>query len=311
MSKKRYIHRLQVALTEGFLRLFGHLPLGWHRRCARFFSWIIRSVAHYRTQVVSTNLARSFPEKTYDELQDIQKQFYRYFATVFTEMVWFSACRGAKGRERLHRSHIVEFTNPEELNRLYGASRQLMLLQGHCSNWELVGGVCYYSYGTPLDIFPEILCVAHHGIASSVWSDVMEHVRLSPVCDKHITGYVPTDGVLRYALSHKEDKICYFFMTDQYPYMGNGTMDVEFMHQPTRSMSGGAALARKLDMAMGYLRYRCRPDGGYTMTVVPLCEHAAQEDPQALIRRYYELLEEDLREQPWNYLWTHKRWKKQ
>ena len=49
---------------------------------------------------------------------------------------------------------------------------------------------------------------------------------------------------------------------------------------------------------------------GYRMTIVPICEHAAGEDPLDLMQRYFRLLQEDLECQPWNYLWTHKRWKK-
>jgi len=65
-----------------------------------------------------------------------------------------------------------------------------------------------------------------------------------------------------------------------------------------------------LDMAVGYLRFRCREEGGYTLTIVPISDHAGETTSEAVMKRYYELLEEDLREQPWNYLWTHKRWKK-
>ena len=45
------------------------------------------------------------------------------------------------------------------------------------------------------------------------------------------------------------------------------------------------------------------------MTVVPLSDRAAGENPVELMQRYYRLLEEDIQKQPWNYLWTHKRWK--
>jgi len=45
------------------------------------------------------------------------------------------------------------------------------------------------------------------------------------------------------------------------------------------------------------------------MTAVPIAENASESTVSDIMTQYYKLLEEDLREQPWNYLWTHKRWK--
>lgn len=255
------------------------------------------------------NLARSFPTKTYEELQAISKRFYLHFATIFTEMIWFSACRGPKGRERLHNSHIVEFTNPEVFNRLYSGARQVMVLQAHTGNWELTGGYLQYSYGEPIAMEAKAIAVTYRSISSKTWDGVMAQVRPTPVLDLGFEGYVETNEVLRFMMERKERKYTYTFITDQYPYNMSGA-GITFMHQPTVTLLAAAKIAVKLDMALVYLRFECREEGGYRMTFVPLAEHAGGQDPLALMQQYYKLLEEDLEKQPWNYLWTHKRWKK-
>ena len=251
-----------------------------------------------------------FPDKQYGELKQISRQFYRHFGTTLTEMLWFGACRGEKGRKRLHDSRIVELTNPEELNRLYAGARQIMILQAHTGNWELIGGIKNYSYGEPIDITPEAFAVTYNELASPLWDRVMADNRTAPVRDQGFDGYVETNQVLRFALGKRDVKFGYSFITDQFPYSYGTHPVVDFMHQTTETMTGATALACKLDMAVAFLRYRCREDGGYTMTIVPICDHAAGEDPLDLMRRYFRLLQEDLEFQPWNYLWTHKRWKK-
>ena len=256
-----------------------------------------------------TNLARSFPTKTYEELQAISKRFYLHFATIFTEMIWFSACRGPKGRERLHNSHIVEFTNPEVFNRLYSGARQVMVLQAHTGNWELTGGYLQYSYGEPIAMEAKAIAVTYRSISSKTWDGVMAQVRPTPVLDLGFEGYVETNEVLRFMMERKERKYTYTFITDQYPYNMSGA-GITFMHQPTVTLLAAAKIAVKLDMALVYLRFECREEGGYRMTFVPLAEHAGGQDPLALMQQYYKLLEEDLEKQPWNYLWTHKRWNK-
>ncbi len=297
-------------LLGGFLHLIGRLPLGWHRWWGRTLGDFFRGTLHYRTDVVMANLARSFPDKKYDELQAICKRFYRHFGTVFTEMFWFGACRGEKGRKRLHDSHIVEITNPEELNRLYAGVQQLMMLQAHTGNWELIGGIRNYTYGPELDIMPDSFAVTHMRLSSKAWDYVMARNRTAPVYDQGFDGYVETREVLRFALNKKGTKFGYSFITDQSPYLGADHPVVDFMHQRTATMTGAAALACKLDMAIVYLRYECREEGGYRMTFVPICDHAKGQDPVQIMERYYQLLQEDLEKQPWNYLWTHKRWKK-
>ena len=306
MAKK---NSLGASLAKAFMYLHGLLPLKYHYFWARIIAWLLRSVLRYRTDIVAMNLSRCFPEMKYDQLRDTLSRFYGHFARITTEMIWFGACRGEKGRARIRKSHIVELTNPGELNRLMAESGQVMLLQAHTGNWELIGGIAQYSYTAPLSVHADNVTVAYHGIASSAWGEVMAWNRTAPVCDLDFQGYVHTDSILRYVLAHRGEPRCYFMITDQYPYVGNGSMDVEFMHQPTRSMTAATALACKLDMAVGYLHFREKAEGAYTLTVETLCDHASAQTPEALMKRYYELLEGDLREQPWNYLWTHKRWK--
>ena len=60
---------------------------------------------------------------------------------------------------------------------------------------------------------------------------------------------------------------------------------------------------------MLYMYMRQNEDRSYTLELSELCTDASKQDKDALMRSYYALLERDIRTQPWNYLWTHKRWK--
>ena len=290
--------------------LNGRLPLKYHRRWGRFIAWLMRSVLRYRTDVVMANLARSFPEKKYDELTDLKNRFYQHFAQTLSEMFWFAGCKGNRGRKRLTDSKIVRLTNPQEWNRLAAGARQLVVLHSHMGNWELMGGIRQYFGDVVPDIHAKGIAVTYLPLHNAFWDRVIANVRTMPVKDQGFEGYVAADNILRFAVSHRHDKFCYVFNTDQYPYRGDGSMTIDsFLHQPTRSMTGAAALACRLDMAVCYLRFLKNDDGCYSLTVVPLAEHAGGMDPEAIMKEYYKLLEEDLKVQPWNYLWTHKRWK--
>jgi len=300
---------LRARIVKGTLHLLGRLPLGFHRWWGRRLAWLMGSVLHYRQDVVMANLARSFPKKSYEELKAIKKRFYVHFGTVLTEMIWFGACRGPKGRQRLHDSHIVEFTNPEEFNQLYHNANQTMILQAHTGNWELVGGYKEYSYGETLALEPTAIAVTYRPLNSKTWDAVMASNRPAPVLDQNFQGYIDTESILRFVYGHKEEKFAYTFITDQYPFNGIGS-PITFLNQPTITLTAATRIAVKLNMAVVYLRYECREEGGYRMTSIPLAAHAGGKDPLELMQLYYQLLEQDLEKQPWNYLWTHKRWKR-
>ena len=299
-----------VWLMEGWMHLHGMLPLGYHRWWGRVLGKALYGVFHYRTDVTMTNLARSFPEKKYEELKDISKRFYIHMATLYTTLIWFGNCKGDKGRKRLRESRLLEITNPEEVARLLSTRNQLMVLNAHTGNWEALASVAVFCPEEKIGFNSAQGGVTYMALSSKFWDRIIEDLRLAPIIDvAGREGYIESRKVLRTALSNRDRRYVYCFITDQYPYGNASTIPITFMHQPTVTMKGGAQLARKLDMNVAYLRFRCREDGGYSLTFIPLAEPASASTPEEMMQKYYELLEEDLREQPWNYLWTHKRWK--
>lgn len=280
----------------------------WKNNMKTFLAWFLRKVVCYRSDVVMVNLSRSFPQKSYEEIREIHKRFYLHLVTIFTEMLWVGTCRGERGREKFRRSHKLEFANPEEYNRLAALGRPIMLLEAHTGNWELMGGLPISSYGEPLNIRPDQYAVTYLALHNSRADRFVERARVGIMEGTGFHGYVETSRVMRFVLEHRDTPFLYTFITDQYPYSPHH-VPVRFMHQDTVTMTGGAGLAVKLDMVVAYLRFQEREGGGYRLSVVPICEHAAQMAPAEIMNKYYQLLEEDLEEQPWNYLWTHKRWK--
>lgn len=307
MDKKRTIG---IRITEGLTGLLARLPLSFHYRVAAALAWFLRSVVHYRREVVLTNIARSFPDKDYAEIQAIYKQFYRHFGELFAELIWFGGCRGEKGCERLRRQHLVEIVGLDSFNPFWDRSRSVLLLNSHAGNWELMGGMFEYNYEVEPHYTLAQTVVLYLQLFNPFWDRFVGDNRCAPVAHKGFQGYVETRSILRYALSHKDEKRLYVFNTDQYPYGGSVHCSVgEFLHQPTLAMTGGAALAVKLGMGVGYIRWRQLSRGHYRMTFVPLFDNAADHTPEEIMTRYYALLQEDIQAQPWNYLWSHKRWK--
>lgn len=296
-------------IVQTILRLFALLPLGVLYVLGDFTAWLAEKVFRYRESVVLINLARSFPEKKYKELRRIKHEFYRHFGEVLAETVWFGGCRSAK---RLHRRHLVEIANPDEINRLYENSPSVMILMSHAGNWELIGGIQSYDYtDKPTHIDESIYYVVYLRPSTKMWDRILRDNRIASLRDKkNYRGYLESREVVRYVFEHRDEKIMYNFITDQHPYFKTKEpMKVEFMHQECNTMKAAAELAHKLGMSVCFLSMPRERRGLYKIDYITVCEDASTMSPEQIMNRYYELLQADIVAQPWNYLWTHKRWK--
>ena len=144
------------------------------------------------------------------------------------------------------------------------------------------------------------------------WDEFLKRNRTAPLLDSEgYPGYLESRQVVRYVFEHKDDKKIYNFITDQHPYFkAKDFLRVTFLHRECESMKGAAELARRFGMAVCYMSMPVESRGHYKIKYIPICENASEKSADDIMREFYRLLEADIEAQPWNYLWTHNRWKK-
>lgn len=302
--------KIGSAILFCVLRPLAALPLGFHRKMGTFVGWLAGSVFRYRRDVAIMNISRSFPDLKYWEISSICKKFYKHFGDLVGETVWFGGCTGP---ERLVKARIGEFVNPEVINRYKDAGSGVMIMFSHCGNWEILSGLLQTQVGKDIHYQPEDVCVAYRALSSKAWDRFLYNNRLAPLSRKDNTGsqLIESYDILRFALLHRDETKMYMFNTDQYPYTAASSVHLreEFLHQDTYAMSGCAPLAKKLGLPVVYLNMSLADDGHYMLKFTPICDNAAESTVDDILSEYYRLLEKDVQAQPWNYLWTHKRWK--
>ena len=299
-----------VKITEMLMRLLALQPLKMLYFWGRCLSWFVSGPMHYRRDVVMINLARSFPEKKYNELRKIADDFYKHFGDLFAETFWFA---GSHDTKRLRDSHICEMEHADVLNRLYNDCPGVIVLNSHLGNWELTGGILNYVYAPDkVDFGEKNTTVVYKELSNSFWDKVFGDNRCAPIAKENKeTCYVESRKILRFVIAHRNEKRLYVFPTDQCPYKYASAHTVDnFMHQPTLTMTGGAALAHKFGFAVVYMAFKKKEGFGYKMSFREICRDASKFTPEDIMNKFYSYLEEDINAQPENYLWTHKRWKK-
>ena len=299
---------LFAKIIRGCMICLGKLPLKFHYFMGDILSWIAEKLLRYRTDVVWINISRSFPEMKYKELKKVYRDFYRHFGEIFAETIWFAAAT----YKRLFKSGIVTVTNPEEINDIFLSTPSMTVLSTHCGNWELMGGFLGYrtSSGVKVAIEEEQIQVVYKKLSNPVSDEVFRRNRVAALEIVGTSCEIESSNILRQTLKQKDERMVYIYPTDQAPYRKAGKHPIgEFMSQPTNVMLGSVGVACKLSHSVMYMKMKRVERGRYEMTLIPICRDASQLTPEELMRKYYDLLEEEIRETPANWLWTHKRWK--
>lgn len=302
------MNELFAKIIRGCMICLGKLPLKFHYFMGDILSWIAEKLLRYRTDVVWINISRSFPEMKYKELKKVYRDFYRHFGEIFAETIWFAAAT----YKRLFKSGIVTVTNPEEINEMFLSTPSMTVLSTHCGNWELMGGFLGYrtSSGVKVAIEEKQIQVVYKKLSSPVSDEVFRRNRVAALEEVGTSCEIESSNILRQTLKQKDERKVYIYPTDQAPYRKAGKHPIgEFMSQPTNVMLGSVGVACKLSHSVMYMKMKRVERGRYEMTLIPICRDASQLTPEELMRKYYDLLEEEIRETPANWLWTHKRWK--
>lgn len=295
-------------VIRGLMRVIAQLPLKVHYFFGDILSWIFRCVLHYRTNVVWMNISRSFPNCKYGDLKPIYKAFYKHLGEIAAEAIWF----GGSSYKRLAKARLVTVKNPEVLAQMYESSPSVTIMCSHCGNWEILGG--FYGYltqdGLELPFDDSVFTVVYKRLSNDVSDMVFRSNRANALECDDTDSLIESNNILRFAIKNRDKKKIYGYPADQTPYKGMGRHDMgQFLNQQTYAMTGSLGVACKLSHSVVYLKMKHLCRGRYEWEFIPICEDASKHDPDVLMRKYYDLLEQEIKETPHNWLWSHNRWK--
>ena len=299
---------LAVKLFRGVLVTFSKLPLKVHYFFADIFTWFVKRVMKYRADVILVNLTRSFPDLKYWDLRKIWNEYYNHLGEIIAEAIWFSG----SSYSRLRKNGIVKVVNPEVASEAYDNSPSVTILSTHCGNWEILGGLLGYETlsGKKFSFGEKDITVVYKKLTNDISDRVFALNRIAPLEEVGVECEVESMNILRYAIKNRAQKRVYIYPTDQSPYRQASAHPVGlFMNQETNAMLGSAVLASKLSHAVVYMKMKRVRKGYYEMSFVEICRDASKMKPEDIMRKYYDLLEEEIKETPCNWLWSHKRWK--
>ena len=284
--------KLQLALLTFTLKAIAIWPLRILYVLSDLIYPLVYYIIGYRREVVRKNLENSFPEKSEKEIREIEKRFYRHFCDYVLETVKLLHISDEEMRRRMR------FTNPEYIEQLRSDGRPIFLYLGHQANWEYIISITMWTS-------PEFTAgQIYHPLSNKVMDKLIYRLR-----SRFNTVGIPQKQALRAIITMVRDgkHPLLGFIADQRPPRRPEPEWMTFLNQDTAIITGGEAMGRKLNVHFVYGSMQCVRRGYYELTFQPIVPVEGEE--YGYSKQYMRMLEQDIKEQPHLYLWTHKRWK--
>lgn len=290
----KFSEKTQYFLIYSLLRGLSMLPLRVLYLISDMTACILHSVIGYRRRVTHDNLVSSFPEKSEKEIARIERQFYHFLTDYAFETVKLLSM----DRDTIMRR--LRTVNPELVTDAVARGRSVTLLLGHYCNWEWVSSL-------PLHFSPGTTCAqVYHHLHNRVMDRVFMKIRT-----RFEANNIEMADIMRCLIGWKREgrPSVTGFIADQCPGL-DIHLFTDFLNHDTGVYTGPERIARFLDSEVLFCHMSRPRRGEYVLKFMPLSSCPCKEETFALTRRYFEMLEENIREAPQYWLWSHRRWKR-
>ncbi len=253
---------------------------------------LVFRIIGYRKKVVKSNLNLVFPEKSEQEIKDITKKFYHHLCDMMVESI-----KSLSISEKELKKRYV-FTNVEEIHKIEKQNKSIVLMCAHYGSWEWIFILQKY--------------VNHKGYAvykrleNKYFDALIKRIRA-----KYDTQLITTkETVFKLGAAKKRGELTINgFVADQSPKPWKAFHWNEFMGIKVPIITGAEMLAKKLDMAVVFFSVKRIKRGFYETTFKTITLHPNEYKDYEISDLFIKYVEDQIKEDPAYYLWTHKRWK--
>lgn len=280
-------------LVIPFLYGLAYLPSPVLYRMARLLAWLLNRLIGYRKKVVYENLHSCFPEKSAAEIAAIADESYLHLAYHVVENIKCMTITVPEVEKRM------KAVNIELLNEEYAKGKHVVLLLGHIAAWE------YGGYKLSANCRHKL-----YGIVSLVSNPYFNRMiqRTRGKMGMELVGMKFAKEFFQRTLQQPSLII---FIGDQSPSNKERAYWTTFFNRDTAFFDGGERYARQHNCTVVYPKIVWKKEGYYEAELIKITDNPAGIPPHAITEKFVRLLEQQIREHPADWLWSHKRWKHQ
>lgn len=283
-----YLEYLGFRIWIGMFRI---MPFPVLYIISDIFAYLLFHVIRYRKKVSEDNIRRCLPLLDEKSRRKILKLSYRNLADILLESVKGMTISKATLRKRFR------FQNVELLDPFYEEGRSLILVSGHVCNWEwgaIALGLqlkhdCVGIYKPIKNPYIEAFTKKRRGRTGMILAGIKE------------TGMILKEQTRRPS--------AFVLIADQNPANKYRAFWLDFFGHETAFHHGPASISKSLNYPVVYFIIERIDRGCYSVRFEPLVTHPKALTSEEIMQHYVKRLEQQIEEQPSDWLWSHRRWK--
>lgn len=274
------------------VKLISYIPLRLLYSLSDFLFFLIYRVIKYRRGVVASNLFKAFPEKSAEERKAIEYRFYINFCDFIVETI-----KGVTiSKEQVMKR--VSFTNLDELKKIIARNKSVLFVTSHQFNWELMQLSAALQFPIGIDYIYHPL---HNKGSDKLMLKLRGRFGAEPVKRREVG---------RQVIRRRNEARGYALLADQLPGGKDKKVELEFLGINTLFFEGIEQLAHLVNGPVVYSHIIKVKRGYYEVKMVELIKDPKAEPKDATVKAYVQAIEDNIKEQPEGWLWSHNRWKK-
>jgi KDO2-lipid IV(A) lauroyltransferase len=228
--------------------------------------------------------------KESSELNAAISSYYRFLAKVFRQIM-------VPPSDRLLNKRMRWIPHPA-LDQWLAEGKSILITFGHIGNWEWAGSYLGMQY-------PDQVCALYKKIKTASIDRLMFNRRLT-----HVNYLIEIGQIGELLKLMKKKPVMVLMLSDQNPGSDQGLLWSTFLGRETAFVNGPESLGKRYHLPVVYLHIDSDPYGGYELHCSTLFDGKEQVSEGEITQRFATALEQNIRSNPVEWLWSHKRWKR-
>lgn len=276
-----------------FILPLSHLPLTVLYLMTDLFYLLLISVVPYRKKVILSNIKRSFPDRSHKQHRKLMRQFYRHLTDLLAEGVKNLSI----SKKELKKRFVVK--NPEVMQTLFDQKKNVLLVSGHYNNWEWLITAQHM-------FFPHQAYGIGMPLSSQFW-----HTKVNARRERFGMRVIHAKNYKEKLLQNPDELKAVLVLSDQSPGNSLKSYWMDFLNQQTAVLFGTEMMANDLNYAVVYFSTRKVKRGYYEMELRLISAEPRTLKWGEITEAHTKALEKDIRKNPAQWLWSHRRWKRE
>ena len=283
------MHFLTYILCLPVIRLVSLLPYSISYFLSDILCFFFYKILKYRLKTVQKNLKLVFPKKSHKELKMIESKFYSHFTDITLESIM------AYGMNKKQMEERYKYKNIEVLLEMQKKNKNIILLCGHYSNFEWLLSIGYAIKGNGYGVYTPL--------SNKYFDNLFKKIR-----KKHEAYLISRYEINNFMKDLDKNRFHLFgFAGDQSPRKVGKSYITNFLGKKVPVFTGAERFSKenKIDVVFADV---IREKRGYYKTTFTEIKNI-KDSEYGITDNYLRLLENQIYREPYQYLWSHNRFK--